>query len=123
MVTIVDVWEKNLDDRWIKPGGSEKLELEFSDDIDLTEEAYSIIAGFAEGCSVEFAPQAWVVTDDSKARDTKYPTLVGAAALHERGITGAGVTVAILDTGLWKKGKGIESDALGRSVFWPPMTL
>jgi serine protease AprX len=34
--------------------------------------------------------------------ETHYPTLIGAADLHKRGITGKGVTVAILDTGLWK---------------------
>lgn len=32
--------------------------------------------------------------------DTHYPTLVGAAELHTRGIDGYGVTVAVLDTGL-----------------------
>ncbi len=34
--------------------------------------------------------------------NTNYPTLIGAANLHEQGITGRGVTVAVLDTGLWK---------------------
>lgn len=33
--------------------------------------------------------------------DTVYPTLVGADQLHEQGIEGSGVTVAVLDTGLW----------------------
>ena len=32
--------------------------------------------------------------------DTYYPGLVGAHALHAQGITGAGVTIAVLDTGL-----------------------
>ena len=34
--------------------------------------------------------------------ESDYPTLVGADALHLQGITGQGVTVAVLDTGLWK---------------------
>jgi serine protease AprX len=33
---------------------------------------------------------------------TNYPMLVGADQLHTAGITGAGVTVAMLDSGLWK---------------------
>ena len=34
--------------------------------------------------------------------ETHYPTLVSAETLHQQGITGDGVTVAVLDTGLWK---------------------
>src|SRR5258708_14278401 len=33
---------------------------------------------------------------------TNYPTLVGADALQKAGITGKGVTIAVLDTGLWQ---------------------
>ncbi|MEM9208123.1 MAG: S8 family peptidase [Pseudomonadota bacterium] len=33
---------------------------------------------------------------------THFPTQVGAADLHASGITGEGVTIAILDTGLWR---------------------
>src|SRR3990172_2450757 len=33
--------------------------------------------------------------------DTIYPTIVGADQLHLQGVTGAGVTVAVLDTGYW----------------------
>src|SRR5258706_5193738 len=34
--------------------------------------------------------------------ETNYPTLVDAATLQKAGITGRGVTVAVLDTGLWQ---------------------
>jgi serine protease AprX len=34
-------------------------------------------------------------------RDTYYPTIVGADRLHEEGIVGSGVTVAVLDTGFF----------------------
>ncbi len=34
------------------------------------------------------------------AQNTFYPTLVGADVLHQQGIDGHGVTVAVLDTGL-----------------------
>ena len=33
---------------------------------------------------------------------TNYPLLVGADTLHKAGITGKGVTLAVLDTGLWQ---------------------
>ncbi len=36
--------------------------------------------------------------------DTFYPALVGADQLHDIGITGAGVTVAVIDTGVWEGG-------------------
>ena len=36
------------------------------------------------------------------ARETHYPTLVGANRIHEQNITGNGVTIAVLDTGLWQ---------------------
>ena len=45
--------------------------------------------------------------------ETYYPTLIGAADLHKRGITGKDVTVAILDTGLWKSST-IEFTANGK---------
>ena len=35
--------------------------------------------------------------------ETNFPTLIGAADLHDMGINGKGVTIAVLDTGLWKK--------------------
>src|SRR5690606_23301525 len=33
--------------------------------------------------------------------ETYYPTQVGAATMHTGGVTGRGVTVAVLDTGVW----------------------
>ncbi|MGB5831456.1 MAG: S8 family serine peptidase, partial [Thiohalocapsa sp.] len=37
--------------------------------------------------------------------ETSHVRLVGADWLHDRGITGAGVTIAVLDTGLYGKGQ------------------
>jgi len=34
--------------------------------------------------------------------ETNYPAMIGADKLHCRGITGRGVTIAVLDTGLWR---------------------
>lgn len=47
-------------------------------------------------------------------RETDFPTLVGADTLHEQGITGKGITIAVLDTGLWKS-PGMEFSADGVS--------
>ncbi len=41
--------------------------------------------------------------------ETHYPTLIGAAELHKQGINGKGITVAVLDTGLWKSSKPIKT--------------
>lgn len=43
-----------------------------------------------------------VISNLLPATETWYPKLVGAANLHMQGITGKGVTIAVLDTGLWK---------------------
>lgn len=34
--------------------------------------------------------------------ETNYPWLIGADGLHDRGINGRGVTIAVLDSGLWQ---------------------
>ena len=39
----------------------------------------------------------------SSVHETYYPTVIGADRLHEQGITGKGVTIAVLDTGLWQE--------------------
>lgn len=54
-------------------------------------------AHFAGGCRAELIPGYRRYGDD-----TYYPTVAGAASLHRLGITGDGVTVAVLDSGLWE---------------------
>ena len=46
--------------------------------------------------------------------DTHYPSLVNANAVHDMGITGAGIGIAVLDTGLWKH-DGIRYDMAGNT--------
>ena len=41
------------------------------------------------------------LTVSQAAPETHFPGLIGAADLHVAGLTGRGVTVAVLDTGLW----------------------
>ena len=45
--------------------------------------------------------------------ESYYPTLVGADQLHERGVTGLGVTIAVVDTGLSDINKALSKDASG----------
>lgn len=106
VVTLFEGFDEDPDKRRVEAGKDETLELKFADDIELDEETYSVIVRFVEGCSVEFV--AFDATSssgpskgDKKARDTKFPSLTGADRLHEQGITGRDVGIAILDTGLW----------------------
>jgi len=66
---------------------------------------FALTARFGENCSVELIPG---YADNSA--DTYYPTVTGANLLHQHGITGDGVTVAVLDSGLW------ESDSIARNT-------
>ena len=58
----------------------------------------------------EWAKDAFLVG----TKPTFFPDLVGARALHEKNITGRGVTIAILDTGLWSD-EGLLLNTKGHS--------
>lgn len=49
------------------------------------------------------------------ASDSYYPSASGAALLHSHGITGRGVTVAVLDSGLWEENPELTLDTEGKS--------
>ncbi|MFN2329867.1 MAG: S8 family peptidase [Chromatocurvus sp.] len=77
-----------------------ELAFVFNNSVSATEHPqrdFSIEARFGEDCSVELIPGY----PDNRT-DTYYPTVTGADLLHEHGITGEGVTVAVLDSGLWE---------------------
>ncbi len=44
--------------------------------------------------------------------ETYYPSVVGPAELHEQGIDGYGVAIAVIDTGIWKK-SGTQDNRYG----------
>ena len=69
--------------------------------------AFTLEAQFGEDCAVELIPG---YADNSI--DTYYPSVTGADLLHRHGITGAGITVAVLDSGLWED-KSLTSDTRG----------
>jgi serine protease AprX len=46
--------------------------------------------------------------------ETYYPTEVGANTMHNGGLTGRGVTVAVLDSGLWREKGPLQRTSYGR---------
>lgn len=109
--TINENWKGEYEDRQIHTGGDECLEFEFDHDAGIWQDQYVIVVEFEGGCTTEFISDG-ADPSDSKDRDTIYPTLVGADQLHLGGIDGYGVTVAVVDTGLWEDGKGLEKNTI-----------
>ena len=70
---------------------------------------FSLEAKFVGDCSAELIPGY-----EDNANNSYYPGIVGADALHMHGVTGRGVTVAIIDSGLWEH-DALRND-LGRSM-------
>ncbi len=49
------------------------------------------------------------------APETYYPAEVAASTLHQGGVTGRGVTVAVLDTSVWRNKGPLQATSYGRS--------
>ncbi|WOJ93406.1 S8 family peptidase [Congregibacter variabilis] len=67
-------------------------------------------ANVAKDCQVALVPSYLEPTKDSY-----YPNASGAALLHSHGITGSGVTVAVLDSGLWEDNSELTLDTNGQN--------
>ncbi len=63
---------------------------------ELFQRELELSATYDGDCEVELIPGY-----DDNDGDSYYSTVAGADLLHRHGITGAGVTVAVLDSGLW----------------------
>jgi serine protease AprX len=63
----------------------------------LPQRQFSFTAAFSQDCKTSLIPGY-----DDNDHDTYYPGAVGASELHQHGVTGAGITVAVLDSGLWE---------------------
>ncbi|MFK8043459.1 S8 family peptidase [Congregibacter sp.] len=61
-----------------------------------------------EDCIAELVPSY-----SAPSQDSYYPTVSGAALLHSHGITGSGITVAVLDSGLWEANPELSLDTQG----------
>ena len=77
-----------------------------------TQNDFAIDVEFAEHCATRLVP----AYEDNHG-DFHYSTVSGAASLHLNGITGRGVTVAVVDSGLW------ETDALALDTRGKPRIL
>ena len=64
--------------------------------------------------TLRFYEEGAVEVAGSKVPYTDYPRLLGSEELHTRGIDGMGVSVAVLDTGIWRH-RGLKKNASGRS--------
>lgn len=62
----------------------------------LAQSSFNVEAKFGDDCSTESIPGY-----PDNAENFYYPAEVGATALHQHGIRGNGVTVAVLDSGIW----------------------
>ncbi|NQZ12917.1 MAG: S8 family serine peptidase, partial [Algicola sp.] len=63
--------------------------------------------------SIEFLPGGQL-PDQHKNRDSFFPSTVKANSLHQQGITGSGITVAVIDSGLMNINQ-LRHDTLGNS--------
>ena len=64
---------------------------------------------FDGGCDVDL-----VAGYTDYQTDTYYPTVVNADDAHRMGLTGEGVTVAVIDSGIWSEHAGIAKDTQGQ---------
>lgn len=72
---------------------------------------FSINAQFVGDCSTELVPGY-----ERNHEDFYYNTVAGIDALHLEGVTGKGVTVAVVDSGLWEHEALIKDTAGGHRV-------
>ncbi len=70
---------------------------------------FTLKVSFAGGCSTDLVPGYL-----NNHEDFYYNSVAGVAALHLQGITGKGVTVAVVDSGLWEH-DALTKDSSGRA--------
>lgn len=70
---------------------------------------FEITATFGPDCDTKLVPGY-----ENNHEDTYFPTVIGADSLHLHQITGKGVTVAIVDSGLWET-NALALDTSGKS--------
>jgi serine protease AprX len=71
-------------------------------DRSVTSTSTSLETTLAESLTGSETPDGTAVSTPISLYQTSYPILVGANVLQQEGITGRGVTIAVLDTGLWQ---------------------
>lgn len=75
----------------------------------LRQRDFTLKAVFTQGCATDLVPGY-----ESNDEDFYYNSAAGVAALHLQGITGKGITVAVVDSGLWEH-DALVNDTTGRN--------
>jgi serine protease AprX len=91
--------------------GKAELSLSFDSDPDseiLVQNAITLSIAVDSDCNTTLVP-----TYASPSADSYYPGVSGAALLQRHGLTGSGVTVAVLDSGLWEEPDELSLDTHG----------
>jgi serine protease AprX len=78
---------------------SVEIEIGFSTLSSVSRIDYSLVAHYSNGVAKDVVVSSQYI-EQGEDRDTFFPTLVRANLAHEMGLTGYGVTVAIIDTGI-----------------------
>ncbi len=78
-------------------------------DAPLRQSDFTLAASFVGGCATDLVP-GYV----NNHEDFYYNSVAGVDALHRQGITGKGVTVAVVDSGLWEH-EALLKDTVGRT--------
>jgi len=123
-ISTLSVADKNITDQQLRAQGAGGITLSFAADkaLKVTEHTqlkasfsnkvpevfwenveqrdFDIAITFGEDCKTELIPGY-----RDNHNNSYFPTVVGADALHRHGITGRGITVAVLDSGLWETGE------------------
>lgn len=97
----------------VTPGASVSLRMHFENTPDnprAAQRALTLTASAGTECVTSLAP-----IYDAPELDTYYPTVTGAALLHSHGVTGAEISIAVLDSGLWESNDELRLDAEGRA--------
>jgi serine protease AprX len=80
-----------------------------STELPLRQSDFEIEASFVGDCSTDLVPGY-----ENNHEDFYYNTVAGVDALHHQGITGKGVTVAVVDSGLWEH-EALQNDTTGKN--------
>ncbi|MEM8492991.1 MAG: S8 family peptidase [Pseudomonadota bacterium] len=106
--------------RWTDPakplrlGRDESVAVSFSfaaapTDAHLTQNELSLTAATSDVCETELIPSY-----PEPDKDSYFAAVSGAALLHANGVTGKGINVAVLDSGLWEEPDEITQNTQGQ---------